>query len=216
MSAHFDFYWQKRFDAVQKALEKNKFSVQQVNNVQEAKDLILETLLPETTGRSVSWGGSGTFREVGLYEALRQSDLEVVDTFDKSISFEEQLERRRQAMLVDVFFTSTNALTEDGVLVNLDMIGNRINGLTFGPRHVIVLVGRNKIVPDVEAGMQRIKNYVAPLNAYKLGKKTPCAETGFCQDCDSPERICNTWTITEKSFPKGRVRIVLVNQDLGL
>lgn len=216
MSAHFDFYWQKRFDAVQKALEKNKFSVQQVNNVQEAKDLVLETLLPETTGRSVSWGGSGTFREVGLYEALRQSDLEVVDTFDKSISFEEQLERRRQAMLVDVFFTSTNALTEDGVLVNLDMIGNRINGLTFGPRHVIVLVGRNKIVPDVEAGMQRIKNYVAPLNAYKLGKKTPCAETGFCQDCDSPERICNTWTITEKSFPKGRVRIVLVNQDLGL
>ncbi|MGM0646526.1 MAG: lactate utilization protein [Thermodesulfobacteriota bacterium] len=216
MSAHFDFYWQKRFDAVQKALEKNKFLVHQVNDVQEAKHLVLETLLPETGGKSVSWGGSGTFRETGLYEALSQSDFEVVDTFDKSISLEEQLERRRQAMLVDVFFTSTNALTEHGVLVNLDMIGNRINGLTFGPRHVIVLIGRNKIVPDVEDGMERIKNYVAPLNAYKLGKKTPCAETGFCQDCDSPERICNTWTITEKSFPKGRVRIVLINQDLGL
>ncbi|ACV69410.1 lactate utilization protein [Desulfohalobium retbaense] len=216
MSTHFDFYWQKRFDAVQKALEKNKFAVYQVKDVQEAKTLVLQTLLPETGAHSVSWGGSGTFRETGLYETLRDSDFEIIDTYDKSISVEDQLERRRRAMLVDVFFTSTNALTEDGCLVNLDMIGNRINGLTFGPRHVVVLVGRNKIVPDVETGMDRIKNYVAPINAFKLGKKTPCAETGFCQDCDSPERICNTWTITEKSFPKGRVRVVLVNQDLGI
>ena len=95
------------------------------------------------------------------------------------------------------------------------MIGNRVCGLTFGPRHVVVLVGRNKIVPDIEEAMFRIKNYAAPVNAMRLGKKTPCAETSYCQECKSPDRICNTWTITEKSLPKGRIKVILINEDLG-
>ena len=92
---------------------------------------------------------------------------------------------------------------------------NRIAALTFGPRYVIVLAGRNKLVADLEGAWERIKSYAAPVNSMRLGKKTPCAATGFCQDCKSPQRICNTWTITEKSFPKGRVRIVLINDDLA-
>jgi hypothetical protein len=96
------------------------------------------------------------------------------------------------------------------------MIGNRVAAITFGPRHVIVLVGRNKIVTDLGDAMFRIKNYAAPTNAMRLDKNTPCAKTSFCEDCKSPDRICNAWTITEKSFPKGRVKVVLINEDLGL
>ncbi|MBC8417749.1 MAG: lactate utilization protein, partial [Desulfobacterales bacterium] len=125
-------------------------------------------------------------------------------------------ELRRQALLVDLFITGTNAVTESGQLVNLDMIGNRIGGITFGPKSVVIMAGRNKVVPDLEEAMARIKEYVAPINAARLGMKTPCAKTSYCEECKSPQRICNTWTITEKSFPKGRVKIVLINEDLGL
>jgi hypothetical protein len=158
-----------------------------------------------------------TFIATGLYNAIKEnSDLIVLDAFDKHITGEEKLELRRQSLLVDLFITGANAITEMGQLVNLDMIGNRIGGITFGPKHVIILVGRNKIVHDLEAAMNRIKNYVAPTNAMRLDMKTPCVKTSHCEECKSPERICNTWTITEKSFPKGRVKVVLINEDLGL
>lgn len=154
--------------------------------------------------------------ETGLYEQLKAADhMAVLDTYDTALNDEEKMERRRQSLLVDLFVTGTNAITENGHLVNLDMIGNRIAGLTFGPRHVIVLAGRNKLVADLEAAWERIKAYAAPVNSMRLDKQTPCAKTGFCQNCKSPQRICNTWTITEKSYPQGRVRIVLINEDLG-
>ena len=153
----------------------------------------------------------------GLYKKLKDSsDIEVWDTFAGKISDDEKNQRRRQALHADLFITGTNAVTEAGQLVNLDMIGNRVAALTFGPRWVIIVVGRNKIVPDLEEAMLRVKNYVAPANAMRLDKKTPCVKTSFCEECKSPDRICNTWTITEKSFPKGRVKIVLINEDLGL
>jgi hypothetical protein len=152
----------------------------------------------------------------GLYDALKNdNDLNILDTYDKTLSPEESLERRRQSLLVDLFITGSNAVTESGQLVNLDMIGNRVGALTFGPKNVIILVGRNKIVPDLDEAMFRIKNYAAPVNTMRLEKKTPCAKTSFCVDCKSPDRICNTWTITEKSFPKKRVKIILINKDLG-
>ncbi|MCX8011527.1 MAG: lactate utilization protein, partial [Desulfobacterota bacterium] len=128
----------------------------------------------------------------------------------------QKTERRRLALLVDLFIMGTNAITELGELVNLDMIGNRLGGLIFGPKNVVVLVGRNKIVSDVEAANARIKNYVAPINTRRLGKKTPCAKTTYCEECQSEERICNTWVITQKSFPPKRIKIVLINEDIGL
>jgi len=126
------------------------------------------------------------------------------------------MEKRRAALLVDLFIMGTNAITQEGELVNLDMIGNRVGGLIFGPKNVVILVGRNKIVPDLEAAMGRIKNYVAPINTKRLGKKTPCVKTSYCEECQSEERICNAWTIIQKSFPKKRVKVVLINEDLGL
>jgi hypothetical protein len=209
-------FWNLRLEAVQKTLEKNNFDVHIAANREAASALVLETLLPAMAPASVSWGGSKTFVETGLYERLKtMAEVTVLDTYDPALTNEEKLERRRQSLLVDLFITSTNAITENGHLINLDMIGNRIAALTFGPRNVIVLAGRNKLVADLEGAWERIKAYAAPVNSMRLDMKTPCASTGFCQDCKSPQRICNTWTITEKSFPKGRVRIVLINENLG-
>ena len=127
------------------------------------------------------------------------------------------MERRRQALLVDLFLTGSNAVTESGWLVNLDMVGNRVGGITFGPRYVVLVIGRNKIVKDLDAAMARIKGYAAPMNAIRHeGWKTPCIKTSFCMDCSSPQRICNTWSITQKSYPKSRIKVILVNEDLGL
>jgi len=217
MDKPIETYWQVRFVELKSELEDNNFEVYLADNAAEAKRIVLEEILPKTGPKSVSWGGSMTFLATGLYEAIKEdSDIEILDTFDKGLPVEEKAELRRQALLVDLFITGTNAITESGQLVNLDMIGNRIGGITFGPKSVVIMAGRNKVVPDLEEAMARIKEYVAPINAARLGMKTPCAKTSYCEECKSPQRICNTWTITEKSFPKGRVKIVLINEDLGL
>ncbi len=158
-----------------------------------------------------------TYVQTGLYQELKDyKGIEVLDTYEKGLAPELMAERRRRSLLVDLFITGANAVTETGKLVNLDMTGNRVAAINFGPRNVIILVGRNKVVPDLEDAMMRIKNYAAPANAMRLDKKTPCVKTSICEDCRSLDRICNIWTITEKSFPKGRIKIVLINEDLGL
>jgi L-lactate utilization protein LutB len=218
MDKPIDNYWKLRMADLKTALESNNFDVHLADDRQAACKVVLEDIMPQLNAKSISWGGSMTFQvATGLYDQLKDNqELEVLDTFNKSISSEEILERRRQALLVDLFITGTNAITESGQLVNLDMIGNRICALTFGPKWVIVLVGRNKLVTDLDEAMFRVKNYVAPANSMRLDKKTPCVKTSYCQECKSPDRICNTWTITEKSFPKGRVKVVLINENLGL
>ncbi|MBW2490055.1 MAG: lactate utilization protein [Deltaproteobacteria bacterium] len=209
-------YWKTRLTELKETLTENNFEVFVADNTDEAKSIVLEKIISEIAPKSISWGGSLTFVATGLYDILKKNnDFRILDTYDKALSPEDSLERRRQSLLVDLFITGTNAVTETGQLVNLDMIGNRIGALTFGPKHVIILVGRNKIVPDLDEAMLRIKNYAAPVNTMRLNKKTPCAKTSFCEDCKSPDRICNTWTITEKSFPKKRVKIILINKDLG-
>jgi L-lactate utilization protein LutB len=209
-------YWEIRLSSLKEALDANNFETFLANNSNEAKKIVLEKILPATEAKSVSWGGSMTFIATGLYNALKNnSDLNVLDTFDKNILAEEKLKRRRQSLLVDLFLTGSNAVTEAGQIVNLDMVGNRVAAITFGPKNVVVLVGRNKIVENLDEAMFRIKNYAAPVNTMRLNKKTPCVKTSYCEECKSPDRICNTWTITEKSFPKGRVKVVLINQDLG-
>jgi hypothetical protein len=209
-------YYQLRLADLKTALESNNFDVYLAENKAAACKIVLDDIMPKLNARSISWGGSMTFVATGLYQELKEHpDLEVLDTFDKNIPADDMLERRRRALLVDLFITGTNAVTETGQLVNLDMIGNRIGALTFGPKWVIVLVGRNKIAADLDEAMFRVKNYVAPVNSMRLDKKTPCVKTSYCQECKSPDRICNTWTITEKSFPKGRVKVVLIDEDLG-
>jgi L-lactate utilization protein LutB len=209
-------YWQIRLADVKKALEENNFDVYIADNSAAAKEIVLTEIIAKMDVNTVSWGGSVTLVSTGIYAAVRDSsNLEVLDVFSKKLPPDEISQMRRDAMLVDLFITGTNAVTEYGQLVNLDMYGNRVAAITFGPKNVVILVGRNKIVSDLNAAMSRIKDYAAPVNAMRLEKKTPCAKSSYCEECKSPERICNSWTITEKSFPKGRIKVVLINEDLG-
>ncbi len=210
-------YWNIRLRSVKEALEENNFEVFIADDSAHAKEIFLKEIYPGLNVKSVSWGGSMTFIATGLYDHFKNDpNLEVLDAYDRSIPRKQMLEIRRKSLLVDLFFTGTNAITEAGQLINLDMIGNRVGAITFGPKNVIVFAGRNKIVGDIEDGMNRIKEFVAPANAMRLDMKTPCVKTSYCEECKSPQRICNTWTITEKSFPKGRIKVILINQDLGL
>lgn len=217
MEQFLEDFWQLRLEAVKEQLENNNFEVKIVQSASEAAQHFLDIMLPHIKPASVSYGGSMTLGSTGLLDKLGDlENLELLSPNAPGISVEEKLELRRQGLLVDLYLTGTNAVTEDGCLVNLDMIGNRIAALTFGPKKVVVFVGRNKIVPDLESAMYRIKDYAAPANAMRLKCETPCVKTSECADCKSPGRICNTWTITEKSYPKERVTVVLINEDLGL
>jgi L-lactate utilization protein LutB len=217
MDKPLEHYWGIRLAELKTALEANNFEVHLAADSAAAHAIVVDEILPKTGARSVGFGGSLTAVGAGLFQTLKaRTDIALIDTLDKQVPAEEQVERRRKSLLVDLFITGSNAVTEDGQLVNLDMQGNRVAALTFGPRHVVVVAGRNKIVPSLDDAMFRVKNIAAPANAMRLDKKTPCVKTSYCEECKSPDRICNTWTITEKSFPKGRVKVVLINQDLGL
>ncbi len=211
-------YWERRLENCRKSLKSNHFEAYLANDRAGAKRIFMEDILPKIQVKSVSWGDSLTFHATGILGEMRRNpDIEILETFAENVSRDQLIERRRQALLTDLFFTGSNAVTETGKLVNLDMVGNRVGAITFGPKNIVIFAGRNKIVSDVEAAMKRIKSYAAPLNAIRHPDlQTPCIKTFCCMDCNSPDRICNVWTITEKSFPAGRIKVVLINEDLGL
>lgn len=211
-----DNYWNLKLGVVKENLEKNNFEVFIAKDAKEASETALTEIIPKLEAKTVSWGGSMSFVATGLFHELKdRPNLQVLNTFDKSLSKDEMMDLRRRSLMVDLFITGTNAVTEAGQLVNLDMVGNRVAAIMWGPKNVLLIIGRNKICGDIEEAMIRVKTYAAPVNAMNLDKKTPCRETGVCQDCKSPDRICNYWTITEKSFIKHRIKIILVNEDLG-
>ena len=217
MDKPIDNFWTIRLTEVADTLEGNNFEVFIAEDTSKAKQVVLEEIMPKLNARTVSWGGSMTFTSSGLYHEIKNMpDLEILDSYNKELSNEEKTELRRQALLTDLYFTGTNAVTESGQLVNLDMIGNRVGAITFGPKFVVLLIGRNKVVADLDEAMYRIKNFVAPANSMRLDYKNPCVKTSYCEECKGPGRICNSWTVTEKSFPKGRIKVVLINEDLGL
>jgi len=216
MSASIDKYYLARLTDLAAALEKNHFNAVLCDNKAQARKLVLNELIPKIKPKTAAFGGSGTVESLEIPEALMKNpDIDVIDTFDKKLTLEEKYERRRQSLLVDLYFLGANAITEDGRLVNLDCYGNRVGALIFGPKNVIVVAGRNKLVADLSEAMNRNVNYAAPVNAIRLNRKTPCVKTSRCQDCSSPDRICNVWTVHEKCQPPGRSNVVLINQDLG-
>ena len=210
-------YWELRLQSCKSALVKNNFAAFIADTPSDAKKIVIDRILPEIDVASVSWGDSLTLYATGILPYFREkSGIKLIETFGEKISREKSMERRREAILTDLFFTGTNAVIESGMLVNLDMIGNRVGGIVFGPKYVVIMVGRNKIVSNLDEAMHRIKNIAAPANAIRHAKNTPCVKTSYCMDCKSPDRICNIWTIHEKSHPKGRVNVILINRDLGL
>ena len=194
------------------ALVKNRFSAEYVS---DRKAALEATLAAIPAGSSIGFGGSVTKEEVGVTEALKQRGFNIIDWHSPGLSREAQDSARLRAMQADVFITGANAVTVDGQLINVDATGNRVGALGYGPGKSIVLVGVNKIVPDVEAGIKRIRTIASPINNKRIGLPNPCATTGICVDCDSPARICNITTIMHKRPSRSVVHIILIGENLG-
>ena len=175
---------------------------------EEALKKALE-LIPE--GSSISMGGSMSVHEIGLSDALKNGNYDFIDR--------DAYEDKRAAMLAaydaDFFLSSCNALTSDGILVNIDGNANRVSAIAQGPKKVLFVVSLNKVCPDLDSAMKRARNVAAPVNVQRFGLKTPCASTGTCMDCKSPDTICCLFLITRFSRHKDRIHVILVGEDLG-
>lgn len=208
-------YWnyEQKCQKAVKALSKNGFKAIYCGTKQEAFNYIMQ----ETRGsNSIGFGGSLSVADLNLAEILKDSGKELLNHGIPGLSPEERLSIMRRQLTCDLFLTGTNALTLEGRLVNIDGSGNRAAAMFFGPQKVIIVSGRNKIAENTKEALRRIKAYAAPPNARRLNMNTPCAETGFCTDCDSPNRICRITTIIEKKPRFTDIHVLVVNEDLGL
>lgn len=181
------------------------------NDCKEAIEKVRE-LLPD--GCSVGWGGSATFEESGIKDMLLSGNYHIIDR-DKATTPEEKKEIFLQITGADYFFMSTNAITINGELINIDGSGNRLAPFMYGPDHVIILAGMNKVVSDIESGIQRIRQSACPPNAVRLHTNTPCEIYGTCKDCHAPGCICSQIVITRHSRQSGRISVILIGEDLG-
>ena len=199
------------------ALRKNHFEVFLAQDAKDASEIFFNRILPSLSPRVISWGGSKTLIDTGILERLKQEGkYELIVTAAPDLSFEEKWEARRQALLSDLFLSGTNAVTQEGELVNLDGYGNRVAALSFGPKNVVLFIGKNKLTGDLAQAMDRVKNYAALLNVQRFDHlKTPCKKTGRCHRCKSEDSICNAWSIINQSYPAGRIKIILINQEMG-
>ena len=195
-----------------KALKKRNFDAYYCSTADEAVEKVL-SLIPE--GDTVSWGGVMTVDELGIKERLRQRNQSVIDR-DTAKTPEERTAMLHQALGCDTFLMSSNAISEDGQLVNIDGFGNRVAALCFGPRQVIVVAGMNKVAGDLQSAISRARHIAAPANVQRFDTKTPCVLTGQCGDCLSPECNCCQMVITRFSKVTGRIKVVLVGETLGL
>ena len=191
-----------------KGLESRQMSGYYAANREEALKIAL-SLIPE--GSTVTMGGAMSAHEIGLPQALAQGNYNFIDR--------DKMEDKRAAMLAaydaDFFLASANAMTEDGVIVNIDGNANRVSAIAQGPRHVLFIVGMNKICDDVDGALKRARNVAAPINAQRFGLNTPCTKTGSCMDCKTPDTICCQFLITRYSKHPGRIHVILVNDYLG-
>ncbi|OGD74485.1 MAG: hypothetical protein A2Y64_01905 [Candidatus Coatesbacteria bacterium RBG_13_66_14] len=180
------------------------------------REKALEEILARVpAGAKVGAGGSLTLGQIGALEALRERGHEVLSPLGADPSSEEKTAMRRRALTADVFLTGVNAVTADGEIVNLDGTGNRVAATCFGPGRVIYVLGINKLTGDLEEALSRVRNFAAPANAMRLGLDTPCADTGFCHDCDSEGRICNRLVIHLRAG-RGEHSVIVVGEELGL
>ncbi len=191
-----------------KGLESRNMTGYYAADKEEALKKALE-LIPE--GSSIAMGGAMSAHEIGLVEAVKKGNYSFIDR--------DAIADKRAAMMesydADIFLASTNAMTEDGVLINIDGNSNRVSMIAQGPKKVIFIVGMNKVCSDVDAAMKRARNVAAPINAQRFGLQTPCSKTGSCFNCKSPDTICCQILITRYSRHAGRIHVILVNDTLG-
>ena len=194
------------------ALKARHFEACYCADTEEAQQKLLEWIPQEDT---VAWGGSQTLAEIGAQDMLRARGQVLIDR-DKAQTPAERNTLMRQALTADTFLMSSNAITEDGQLVNMDGNGNRAAALVFGPRQVIVVAGLNKVAKDLDAAIARVRGTAAPTNAQRFPVNTPCKITGTCADCKSPDCICANMVITRISKPAGKIKVILIGETLGM
>lgn len=199
---------EKLAQKVIKGLNSRNMTGYYASSAEEAKKIALE-LIPE--GSTVTMGGGMSVHEIGLVDALKSGNYDFLDR-DKA-------EDKRAAMLAaydaDYFLSGCNAITEDGILINIDGNANRVSAIAQGPKKVLFIVGMNKVCSDVDGGMKRARNVAAPINAQRFGLDTPCTKTGSCMDCKSPDTICCQFLVTRFSKHADRIHVILVNDSLG-
>ena len=195
------------------SLEKNGFKAFYLETPQDASNYIIAEALD---AESVGFGGSMTIAGLGVEALLREQGKKIFNHGRPDLSMEERLEIMRRELTSDLFLSGCNALTLSGQLVNIDASGNRVASMFFGPRKVIVVAGRNKLVDGTASdAIKRVKEWVTPPNAKRLNFKTPCASTGFCSDCNSPDRLCRVTSIIDRKPRFTDLHVLVVNADMG-
>lgn len=192
-------------------LKQRHFEAYYCHNVDELLAQV-KSLVPE--GSTITWGGSDTIRATGVTAMLKKGNYQVFDR-DDAITDDERIAIYRKAFECDYYLASANAISEDGVIVNIDGNGNRVAAVTWGPKHVIFIIGTNKICQDVDAAIKRARSVAAPTNMARFNLNTPCTKDGTCHDCKSPDSICNYVSILRMSHPAGRHIVIFVGKDLG-
>jgi hypothetical protein len=213
MTSPKEWYAEKMMERTVKALTSNYFDAHSFTNKESLINAVLHHITPKL---KIGIGGSLSVRGIGLSERLAEIDVEILDHWKQGLTKEEIGYIRLSQLTCDLFLSSANAITEKGDIVNIDGFGNRINAMTFGPKKVIIIAGYNKIVPDVNSALDRIKRIAAPLNAKRLNLPLPCAETGYCHDCKSEARICRVTSIIQRRPSGTDVSVYLINEELGL
>ena len=197
------------------AFQKRHFDAFYCETAQDALNKVLELIKKDDV---IAWGGSMTIKEIGLVDYLERNGYKTINR-DKAPSAEEKLKCAYDSFFADVFLMSANAISSDGQMVNIDGLGNRVAALSFGPKTVIVIAGVNKVVKTLDEAYKRARNYAAPVNLQRIASmnnnQTPCALTGNCADCISPDSICCQIVTTRLCRPAGRIKIILVNDELG-
>ena len=207
------WYHELQAERTMTALKKNNFEARYFSKASEALEELWK-MIPE--GATVGIGGSLTLNQIGLDKELSKRPVKFLNPFARSISAEEGEKIRREIFTADIFIASSNAVTEDGKLFNIDATGNRVAPMIFGPRKVILLCGVNKIVKDLAEAQAKVQEWTSPMNVKRLGYKPPCGITGKCSDCSSPERICNAYVILAKKPRRTEFVIFLIGEELGL
>lgn len=193
-------------------LEKNNMEGYYVENEVELLSK-LDTLVK--AGETVAVGGSMTLFETGVIDYLRSGKFQFLDRYEAGLNPDDIKEVFRKSFSADSYLASSNAVTEEGELYNVDGSGNRVAAMIYGPDKVIVIVGINKIVKDLDEAIERNRESSAPANAKRLNRKTPCTKVGYCMDCSSPERICNDYVLIRRQGVKGRIKVIIVGKALG-
>lgn len=212
MDNNIKFVIEKKVERVIQNLEKNNMKGYFVTDKKEAVEKVKELMQENDT---VAVGGSMTLFETGIIDLLRNGSYNFLDRYAEGLSPEQVAEVHKKAFTADVYLASSNALTEAGELYNVDGVGNRVAAMIYGPKKVLVVVGINKIVKDLDQAILRNREWAAPANNKRLKKNTPCVSAGHCLDCSNPDRICNNYVVIKRQMLPERIHVIIVGEQIG-